>query len=145
MGGRFHRNTQDSTLIPNPLLTLQSLTDFSTSNNRITKTGFGYDAIGNLTGDPSTGANAMVYDGENRLVSYTKAGVVTTYSYDGDGRRVKKIDSTGTTVYVYNGAGQMVAEYHSDPVPVPQVGGGTSYLTTDHLGSTRVVTKATGR
>jgi RHS repeat-associated protein len=38
----------------------------------------------------------------------------------------------------------MIAEYHSDPVPAPAGGGGTSYLTTDHLGSTRVVTKADG-
>jgi RHS repeat-associated protein len=34
----------------------------------------------------------------------------------------------------------LIAEYHSDPVPPPAGGGGTSYLTTDHLGSTRVVT-----
>jgi RHS repeat-associated protein len=32
----------------------------------------------------------------------------------------------------------------SDPVPPPAGGGGTSYLTTDHLGSTRVVTKSDG-
>jgi RHS repeat-associated protein len=38
----------------------------------------------------------------------------------------------------------MIAEYHSDPVPAPAGGGGTSYLTSDHLGSTRVVTKADG-
>jgi hypothetical protein len=65
------------------------------------------------------------------------------YVYDGDGRRVKKIvagSPTRTTVFVYNPGGQLIAEYTSDPVPVPPGGGGTSYLTTDHLGSTRVVT-----
>src|SRR4029077_10188839 len=36
-----------------------------------------------------------------------------------------------------------IAEYNNDPVPPPQ-GGGVSYLTTDHLGSTRVVTNSTG-
>ena len=86
----------------------------------------------------------MVYDAENRQISYTKAGVTTTYSYDGDGRRVKKFDSTGTIIFVYNAGGQLIAEYHSDPVPPPAGGGGTSYLTSDHLGSTRVVTKSDG-
>ncbi|MFY9607890.1 MAG: RHS repeat-associated core domain-containing protein [Blastocatellia bacterium] len=57
---------------------------------------------------------------------------------------MKKIDGSGTTVFVYNAGGQLIAEYHSDPVPPPAGGGGTSYLTTDHLGSTRVVTKADG-
>ncbi|MEK6303568.1 MAG: RHS repeat-associated core domain-containing protein [Acidobacteriota bacterium] len=136
--------------MPQPQLTPQSSTptDFSAFNqitNRIALSGFDYDAAGNLTRDPTTAvANAMIYDGENRQVSYTKAGVTTTYVYDGDGHRVKKLDSTGTIVFVYNAGGQLIAEYHSDPVPPAAGGGGTSYLTTDHLGSTRVVTKQDG-
>jgi RHS repeat-associated protein len=47
-------------------------------------------------------------------------------------------------VFVYDVTGRLIAEYHSDPVPPPAGGAGTSYLTTDHLGSTRVVTKADG-
>jgi RHS repeat-associated protein len=86
----------------------------------------------------------MVYDAENRQIRYTKASVTTTYAYDGDGRRVKKVDSTGTIIFVYNAGGQLIAEYHSDPVPPPAGGGGTSYLTSDHLGSARVVTKSDG-
>jgi uncharacterized protein RhaS with RHS repeats len=70
---------------------------------------------------------------------------VGTYSYDCDGRRVKKIEATaGTTVFVYDVATRLIAEYHSDPVPPPAGGGGTSYLTTDHQGSTRVVTDSSG-
>lgn len=135
--------------IPTPALTPQSVnsTDFSAFNqntNRIALAGFGYDTAGNLTGDPTTPANAMIYDAENKQISYTQAGVTTTYAYDGDGRRVKKLDSTGTIIFVYNAGGQLIAEYHSDPVPPPAGGGGTSYLTSDHLGSTRVVTKADG-
>jgi RHS repeat-associated protein len=57
---------------------------------------------------------------------------------------VKKIDSSGTTVFVYDVTGRLIAEYHSDPVPPASGGGGTSYLTSDHLGSTRVVTKSDG-
>ena len=45
-----------------------------------------------------------------------------------------------TTVFVYDAMGKLIAEYRSDSAQPPN-GGGTSYLTTDHLGSTRVVTK----
>ncbi|MEK6286383.1 MAG: RHS repeat-associated core domain-containing protein, partial [Acidobacteriota bacterium] len=82
------------------------------------------------------------YDGENRQTKFNST--VGQYFYDGDGRRVKKIDGSGTTVFVYNVGGQLIAEYHNDPVPAPPGGGGTSYLTSDHLGSTRVVTKSDG-
>ncbi|MEK6303428.1 MAG: RHS repeat-associated core domain-containing protein [Acidobacteriota bacterium] len=146
-GNRAIRNTS---YIPSPILTPQSTTPtdlsaFNQGNNRIALAGFGYDSAGNVTSDPTTAANAMLYDAENRQISYTKAGVTTSYSYDGDGRRVKKVDSTpGTIIFVYNAGGQLIAEYHSDPVPPPTGGGGTSYLTSDHLGSTRVVTKSDG-
>ncbi len=71
-------------------------------------------------------------------------GTTANYFYDGDGRRVKKVVGTVTTVFVYNVAGQLIAEYTTDPVPPAAGGGGTSYLTADHLGSTRVVTKNDG-
>ena len=131
-----------SSYIPTPALTPQSQSAFSAANNRLTTAlGFNYDAVGNVTKDPTTAAGAMVYDAENRQTSYTKAAVTTSYSYDGDGRRVKKVDSTGTTVFVYNAAGQLVAEY----TDAATSGTATmSYLTTDHLGSTRVVTDGTG-
>ncbi len=57
---------------------------------------------------------------------------------------MKKVVGTVTTVFVYNVAGQLIAEYTSDPVPPAAGGGGTSYLTADHLGSTRVVTDRNG-
>jgi RHS repeat-associated protein len=50
---------------------------------------------------------------------------------------VKKIEGGQETVYVYNVLGQLVAEYSQQG---PQGSGGTLYLTSDHLGSTRVVT-----
>src|SRR5262249_21368514 len=107
-----NRAVRTTSYIPQPLLTPQSTTatDFSAfnqTNNRIQLSNYGYDAAGNLTSDPSTAANAMVYDAENHMTSYTKAGVTTYYSYDGDGHRVKKSDSssTGTVVFVYNASG----------------------------------------
>jgi RHS repeat-associated protein len=92
-----------------------------------------YDAAGNMT----SGAGTYQYDGENRLTSYYQGAGL--YSYDGDGKRIEKQESSGTTIYVYNAAGQLIAEY-TDPEQPVQGGGGLSYLTVDHLGSTRVVT-----
>jgi RHS repeat-associated protein len=135
-----------STLIPNPALTPTSLSNFSTATNRITLTGFAYDVAGNMKNDPTTTPNppnGMVYDGENRQISYTKAGAATSYAYNGDGHRVKKIAGSVTTVFVYNASGELTAEYTNDTTP-PVGGGGTSYLTSDHLGSTRVVMKSDG-
>jgi RHS repeat-associated protein len=100
----------------------------------------GYDVAGNQTSDVQ--GRTFEYDGENRQTKFNTTAA--RYFYDGDGRRVKKIDSGGTIVFVYNAGGQLIAEYHSDPVPPAAGGGGTSYLTSDHLGSTRVVTKADG-
>ncbi|MGB7621534.1 MAG: RHS repeat-associated core domain-containing protein, partial [Terriglobia bacterium] len=68
-------------------------------------------------------------------------GSAATYSYDGDGRRVKKVVGSATTVLVYDARGQMVAEYSNQ---APPTSGGTSFLTADHLGSTRLVTDSTG-
>jgi len=113
----------------------------SSSTNRISATGYVYDNAGNLKDEPAVLNKHYKYDGENRLVDFNSGAV--QYVYDGDDRRVKKIEAaspTRTTVFVYNPGGQLIAEYTSDPVPPPAGGGGTSYLTTDHLGSTRVVT-----
>src|SRR5436853_3716638 len=84
-------------------------------------------------------------DAENRQVTATIInGQPATYSYDGDGHRVMKTVGSGgsavTTVFVYDAMGKLIAEHRSDSAQPPN-GGGTSYLTTDHLGSTRVVTK----
>jgi RHS repeat-associated protein len=114
------------------------------ANNRFTSP-FVYDQAGNVTTDNN--GNVFGYDAENHQKSCTVAGLSSTYSYDGDGHRVKKVVGTGgsavTTVFVYNASGQMIAEYNTPDQPV-QGGGGTSYLTSDHLGSTRVVTNSTG-
>jgi hypothetical protein len=55
----------------------------------------------------------------------------------------KKITSESTTIFVYNVAGQLVAEY-TNLVPAPSTWAGMSHLTTDHLGTPRVITKADG-
>jgi YD repeat-containing protein len=145
-----NRAVRATSYIPSPQLTPQSasLTDFSAfdqSNNRLSVTKYPqvlYDGAGNLKRDQV--GSTFTYDGENRQLTASVGGTSASYFYDGDGRRVKKVVGSVTTVFVYNARGQMVAEYVSDPVPPPAGGGGTSYLTSDHLGSTRVVTKADG-
>jgi RHS repeat-associated protein len=136
-GNRAVRNTS---YLPNSQLTPQSAsaTDFSEfdqTKNQIKSTlGFQYDSAGNLTADPTSAS--MVYDAENRQTSYTKSGS-TVYAYDGEGHRVTKTAGSTTTVFVYNVGGQLIAEYGGSGT-----NGGTSYLTTDHLASTRVVTNS---
>jgi RHS repeat-associated protein len=129
--------------VPNTTLTPTLSSQISATNNRL-QMGFShYDGSGNLDTDPA--GSGFTYDGENRQVTANVNGQPATYSYDGDGHRVMKtVGPTGsavTTVFVYDAMGKLIAEYASDPVPPAPNGGGTSYLTTDHLGSTRVVTK----
>jgi len=73
-------------------------------------------------------------------VATTAAPVTTSYVYDGDGRRVQKTVGSTKTTFVYDAQGHLAAEYGGPTNPLS----GTTYLTDDHLGSTRLVTNATG-
>ena len=101
--------------------------------------GWSYDGAGNIT-SISGMSRSFGYDAENRLVTAAINGATSTYSYDGDGRRVQKTTPSGTTTFVYDAAGQLAAEYSTAPNTVS----GPEYLTADHLGSTRLVTDASG-
>jgi RHS repeat-associated protein len=80
----------------------------SATTNRLTDTGYSYDAAGNMTAD---GVNTLTYDGENRVVTNTQAGAVTNYTYDGKSLRVQKQVGTGTpTIYLFWGT-KVIAEY----------------------------------
>ena len=109
-----------------------------------------YDANGNLTGD---GTNAYIYDGENRLVSATAAGVTATLTYDPLGRLWQVVKGAANTRFLYDGDA-LVGEYDGsgnltnryvhgsnaaadDPL-MWYVGSGLTtkrYLHADHLGS----------
>jgi RHS repeat-associated protein len=108
------------------------------ANNQLVNGGLSidYDDGGSLT---QIGGFGFAYDVEGRLKSSTVNSSTTTYEYDGEGRRVKKTKDGATTVYVYDAMGKLAAEYGGTAD-----GGGTQYLTTDHLGSTRLVTDAAG-
>ncbi len=107
---------------------------YNTLTNRLTSGNFGYDTAGNET----TISFTVTYDVENRQTGFSSISNGTaTYTYNGDGRRVTKTTSGVTTTYVYDAKGDLASEYSTQPPPPPCL---TCYITTDHLGSTRVVT-----
>jgi len=129
-------NTTQNVLAANPVI--------NPANNRITPQAgeyYRYDAAGNLDRDIVN--NAFTYDGENRQTSYAggSASGGANYYYDGEGHRIGKVTPSSITIYVYDVAGQMVAEYTNT---TPQGTGGTSYLTSDTLGTPRVITDQSG-
>jgi RHS repeat-associated protein len=113
-------------------------------NNHLTTAGYN-DGRGNVT---QLGGYAYQYDAENRLISSALVlnGLTlasATYSYDGDGRRVVKQSGGTTTHYVYDVQGNLVVEQTvaGTATPMPCT---TCYLMADHLGSTRMLTDASG-
>ncbi len=117
----------------------------NTSDNRMSSgQGYAYDKSGNLTQDAE--GKRYIYDAENHQTSYFNSGNSSTtadanYQYDGNGTRIRKLVGQIETIFVYNALGQMVAEY-SNQLPIEKK---TSYLTTDHLGSPRIVTDQGGQ
>jgi RHS repeat-associated protein len=122
-------NTTSNVLGPNPQID-------EATNRFLASEGYLYDEAGNLRQEPG---KSYKYDAESRLTEFNSGSAL--YFYDGDGRRVKKAVGTDVTVFVYNIAGQLVAEYRNTPV---ELGGGTSFVTTDHLGSIRFITHRNG-
>ena len=120
------------------ILPTQQTPPVNNSNNRLS--GASYDFSGNLLND---GASSLTYSAEDLQISHSDAAGSSTYSYDGNGRRVMKTSGSVTTIFVYGFTGQLIAEYNNPVQPV-QGGGGTSYLTPDHVGSIRIVTDANG-
>ena len=106
-----------------------------------------FDEAGNTEKDAD--GKTFTYDAENKQILVMNGTLkVGEYFYDGDGKRVKKIayDQYGvaeeTTIFVYDASGKMVAEY-STQVAQPSEAK-VSYLTSDHLGSPRILTEANG-
>ncbi|MBK9529328.1 MAG: RHS repeat-associated core domain-containing protein [Acidobacteria bacterium] len=116
----------------------------STTNNRITSTGFLYDTAGNTTRDAAY--QTFTYDAENKQteVKNSSSAILGQYSYDGDGKRVKKyVPASGeTTVFVYDVTGKSIAEYST--IIASANDAKVAYLTNDHLGSPRINTDANG-
>ncbi len=133
-------NTTMPESFSNPAVTNPTI---STSNNRLTSSGYSYDSSGNMTADPQS--RTFVYDAENKQVEVIDDSVtVGEYFYDGDGKRVKKVvPGTGeTTIFVYDAAGKQIAEYST--IVEGSSTAKVAYLTNDHLGSPRINTDAIG-
>jgi RHS repeat-associated protein len=120
-----------------------NFTNFIGNNNRITYTGYDYDAPGNL--NSGSGVSGISYNAENQLV--TAAGV--TYKYDGDGKRVQK---SGGTLYWYGTSadpldetdlsGNLANEYvffGGQRIARRDPSNNVFYYFTDHLGTSRAI------
>src|ERR1043165_9356877 len=142
-----NRTLISGTTLPAALTAANNPT-IDTNNNRIDAAEIGqtniiYDDAGNLMRE--VGGHTYQYDAENKMVTYDGGATSNggaSYSYDGNGRRVKKVlggPQQVTSVFVYDIMGHLVAEYSS----FGSINGGTSYITSDMLGSPRVITGTT--
>ncbi|MBI1353038.1 MAG: hypothetical protein GC160_01745, partial [Acidobacteria bacterium] len=134
------------------------LSAFDPQTNRLVATWADYDAAGNqiefkYPGVSNCNRRFADYDANNKMWAYSRPvdiggsqspncpdlgnrSAVAVYQYDGQGNRVSKAEGGVTTTYVYDAFGHLAAEYSSQ---APS-GGGRFFRTTDHLGSTRLVT-----
>jgi RHS repeat-associated protein len=84
--------------------------------DRISTSGFAYDAAGNMTCD---GNRTFAYDGLNRLsaVLDSSGTTIAAFAYDAFNRRVSSTEGTRTTFFHYDGASpDVVAETDADGV-----------------------------
>ena len=113
---------------------------------------YGYDNNGNLT---SVGSNTYTWNYRDRLTTVATGTATVTYGYDHDNQRVWQRTSTSATTTYPNqfysltaGASSTAYIYAgSDLVAFVDTGtttSVTSYVHPDHLGSTHVVTNASG-
>ncbi len=137
-GNRWISSSLDTLHMATP--TAQSAVSLAT--NRLTSGT--YDAAGNLTAQAyiTIGGGSMAYDANNKMTAFTATGVSVSTKYDTAGRRVRKVYNGQTTIWVYDAFGKLAAEYTTETQTTPV---GTYYRTTDHLGSTRLVTDDAGR
>ena len=126
---------------------------FSTSNNRITTSGYSYDSAGNLTNDT---LHVFTFDAENKIRTVNAA---SAYVYDGEGQRVRKLVGENLR-FIYGIGGEEIAEFDGGTgalkkeyiysanglvatiEPTAINSNGTRYTTSDTLGSPRVITNS---
>jgi RHS repeat-associated protein len=121
------------------------------SNNRLSGAPYQYDAAGNLLND---GNHSYTYDAENR-VTQVDGGNTATYVYDATGKRIEKIVGGSDSQYLYdiagrvntvfgNGAFQRMYAYLNGQQVGEFFNGTVYFISTDHLGSTRLLTGLDG-
>jgi RHS repeat-associated protein len=131
--------------------TQENLNVTATASNQLpTSLGYVYDLAGNLTTVPPSLSASYTYNAENQVTS--AQGV--TYTYDGDGKRVQK--SNGK-LYWYGAGSDSIAEsdlsgnitdeyvfFGGKRIAHRKSSGEVDYYFADHLGTSRIVTNATG-
>jgi RHS repeat-associated protein len=126
---------------------------FNATTNRMSTSGFNYDAAGNTLAD---GSCSYTWDGEGRVTSVGGTGCnAATYTYNALGQRVEKHVGSAYTEIVYDLGGQPIG-YHNRTAWTKQyvpLGGGmvalyqdnaTFFIHPNHLGSTTTVFNHTG-
>jgi RHS repeat-associated protein len=115
------------------------------ADNQNRMAGYGYDAAGNLT------EWGFAYNSENQLIQAPLASL--KFDYDAGGRRVQKSNGTlywygaGSVLEETNLSGALKAEYiffGGKRIARRDPSGAVHYYFADHLGSTDIVTNATG-
>jgi YD repeat-containing protein len=79
------------------------------ANNRITTSGFAYDAAGNMTNDT---VHSYTYDAEGNILQ-VDAGNTAVYVYDALNRRVHVQTASATNEFAYDYAGRRVSTWLS--------------------------------
>ena len=120
-------------------------------------TTYAYDPEGDRTATtPPTGpAAAYSYDQAGRLTGFTQATTTAAYTYNGDGLRMAKKLGTATTRFAWDLAEGLPLTIQAGTtsyitslggLPVEQIHGTTVlYYAHDQLGSTRLLTNASGQ
>ncbi|MGI8550402.1 MAG: RHS repeat-associated core domain-containing protein [Dehalococcoidia bacterium] len=122
-------------------------------------TSFTVDPRGNRTGmtPPNGRPVSYAYDQANRLTTYSNpnGGATASYAYNGDGLRVRKTVGSSTQPFVWDlaedlplllkdGSTSFIYGPGGQPLEQIDVAGMVLYFHHDQLGSTRLLTDATG-
>ena len=149
-GNLYLTNTVSGTGM-NPM----SVNQVMNTKNQFTVLDYGYDAAGNVTSDGTntTGCSTGGYAWNAEEMQSCAVG--TTYTYDGDDKRVKKSSGTmywggeeGHALAESDLSGNLTSEYiftSTKRLARRDVSSGNVYyLFSDHLGSSNVITDASG-
>jgi len=134
---------------------------YNNADQLLTENGiaYTYDLNGNLkTKTDGTGTTTYTYNYDQKLISVATPSGAATYKYDADGNRVEANTAGSTTKYLvdtnrslaqvvaeYNTAGTITASYvYADDLISMTRGSQTYYYHFDGLGSTRLLTNASG-
>ncbi|MHB1012925.1 MAG: RHS repeat domain-containing protein [Desulfobacteria bacterium] len=166
LDGQLFEVRKDSVLVEqygydnnaNRMSTLATTATYDDQDRLIQQGGVNYtfDDDGCLT---TRGSDTFAYSARGELLSATVGGQTVTYQYDGMGRRIGKTDAAGTTQYLYGNpdspfmvtasrdvAGILTNYFYDTAGNLYAIerGGVRYYVATDHLGTPKSVTDATG-